>query len=130
MEVKLTLQPKELNPTKKMIIFIEVSKQIYDYSRATSNVICDSIGVGCWCTPNGNENETDRYAYQRLIDDRRNLRTDKKLYKMVGFIDWGNDGIPHYFLSNDSYESIEEHIKDMQKFYKEKGWVYDGPFLD
>lgn len=126
----MTLQPKELNPTKKMIIFIEVSKQIYDYSRETSSVICDSIGVGCRCTPNGNENETDRYAYQRLIDDRRNLRAVKKLYKMVGFIDWGNNGIPHYYLSNDLYESIEEHIKDMQKVYKEKGWVYNGPVLD
>ena len=70
------------------------------------------------------------YAYQRFIDDRKNSRADKKLYNMAGFINWGNDGIPHYFLSNDAYDSIERHIEEMQKVYKEKGWVYDGPVLD
>lgn len=125
----MTVQPKELNPTKKMIVFIEVSKQIYDYSREADNIICDSIELGKWCTPKGIENINDRYAYQRFIDDHRNS-TDKKLYNMAGFINWGNDGIPHYFLSNDAYDSIERHIEEMQKTYKEKGWVYDGPTLD
>lgn len=126
----MTVQPKEFNPTKKMIVFIEVSKQIYDYSREADNIICDSIELGKWCTPKGIENINDRYAYQRFIDDHRNSRTDKKLYNMAGFINWDNDGIPHYFLSNDAYDSIERHIEEIQKTYKEKGWVYDGPTLD
>ena len=126
----MTVQPKEMNPTKEMIVFIEVSKQIYEYSHTASNVICDSIGLDCWCTPKEIENINDRYAYQRFIDDRKNSRADKKLYNMAGFINWGNDGIPHYFLSNDAYDSIERHIEEMQKVYKEKGWVYDGPVLD
>lgn len=126
----MTVQPKEMNPTKEMIVFIEVSKRIYDYSREADNISCDSIGLDKWCTPKGIGNINDRYAYQRFIDDRKNSRADKKLYNMAGFINWGNDGIPHYFLSNDTYDSIEKHIEEMQKVYKEKGWVYDGPTLD
>ena len=126
----MTVQPKDLNPTKEMIVFIEVSKQIYEYSHTASNIIYDSIGSDKWCTPKGIKNTNDMYAYQRFIDDRRNSRADKKLYNMAGFINWNNDGIPHYFLSKDAYDSIERHIEEMQKVYKEKGWVYDGPTLD
>lgn len=113
-----------------LMTFLEVSKAAYDYSWKASNVICDSVGVGCWYTPKGIENETDRYAYQRFIDDSRNSRTDKKLYNMVGFINWGEDGIPHYFLSSEAFKSLDKHLKEMQRVYAEKGWDYDLPILD
>lgn len=113
-----------------LMTFLEVSKQIYEYSHTASNIIYDRVGVGCWCTPKGIENQTDSCAYQRFIDDRRNSRADKKLYNMAGFINWGDDGIPHYFLSSEAFKSIYNHLKEMQRVYAEKGWDYDLPVLD
>ena len=57
-------------------------------------------------------------------------KADKKLYEMAGFVNWDKDGNPHYFLSSEAFKSLDNHLREMRRTYREKGWDYDLPVLD
>lgn len=113
-----------------LMTFFEVSKSAYDYSCKASNIARDSVTVGGWATPKKIENINDKYAYQRFVDDSRSSKADKKLYNMAGFVNWDKDGNPHYFLSSEAFKSLDNHLREMRRTYREKGWDYDLPVLD
>ncbi len=110
--------------------FTEVSESVYNYSSHADNVCSDKIDKDRWFVPTSINEADNRFAYQRFIDDRHNSRTDKKIYKMVGFVDWDENCKPHYFLSNEVYNSLKKYIDETKEFYEKNGWNYTGSMID